>query len=213
MKNLLYVLLLMLLISCSSKKSYENAPSGEVNQHSIDSIQALDSIAEIKHRIEAATCDIITYETNMDILVNQKTTTDDIKADRILLSDIQSFYRKSMTDLFISDTLRDRLEKYKLKLIKTQKAVYPKLRKAFAEDAKNRLWEQDIDVSYSASGKSILLVGAIYASNKNKQESYIALREALYELRFKQICFKWYEYDDGTYYTIDSSNDNYISAE
>lgn len=213
MKNFLYLIALIILISCSSKKTNELALPSETDQETLDSISVADSIAEIKRKIEAATCDIITYESNMDILINQKTTTDDIKADRILLSDIQSFYRKSMTDLFISDTLRDQLGKYKLKLIKTQKNVYPKMRKAFAEDAKNRLWEQDIDVSYSASGKSILLVGAIYASNKNKQESYIALREALYELRFKQICFKWYEYDDGTYYTIDSSNDNYISAE
>lgn len=184
-----------------------------MDQKTLDSISVADSIAEIKRKIEAATCDIITYESNMDILTNKRVTTDDIKSDRILLSEIQSFYKKSMTDLFISDTLKDQLVKYKLKLIKTQKNVYPKLRKAFAEDAKNRLWEQDIDVSYSASGKSILLVGAIYASNKNIQESYLALNDALYELRFKKISFKWYEYDNGSYYTVESPNDNYVSIE
>lgn len=211
MKNLIYALGILLFISCSSKKSYDYETSVEVDQHSIDSAQVADSISEIKNRIEAATCDIITYETNMDILINQQTTTDDIKADRILLSDIQSFYRKSLTDLFISDTLREQLAKYKLKLIKTQKTVYPKLRKAFAEDAKDRLWEQNIDVQFY--GKQLTLVGGIYASNKNIQESYQALSEALYELRFKKISFKWYEYDNGYYYTVESPIDSYISAE
>jgi len=54
-------------------------------------------------------------------------------------------------------------------------------------------------------------VGAIYANNKNKKDSYNLVSEMLKALRFDRANFKWYKYDnDYTYFEIDSLSDDKV---
>lgn len=96
----------------------------------------------------------------------------------------------------------------KQKLVSTQRQLFPKLRKFFAEDAKKKLWEDDIDVKYS--GTTISFIGYQFAANKNIKESYEAISEHLHQLRFKQANFKWNEYSEYTFYKIESPADQEI---
>ena len=91
------------------------------------------------------------------------------------------------------------------KLKATQIAVFPKLRKLFAQESKNRLWEQNITVTHT--GRTISFTGYVYANNKNIKESYEAIAELLSKLRFSKANFRWSEYDGYTYYTIPSPAD------
>lgn len=104
--------------------------------------------------------------------------------------------------------ISDLSNKLKTSTVNCQVKIFPKLRNIFAEEMKQRLWREDIDVIYT--NKNITLIGGIYAANKNIEDSYTAISDRLYELRFKRIAFKWYEYDNGVYYTVSSLPDNFI---
>lgn len=94
------------------------------------------------------------------------------------------------------------------KLKATQIAVFPKLRKLFAQESKNRLWEENITVTHT--GRTISFTGYIYANNKNIKESYEAIAGLLSKLRFSKANFRWSESDGYTYYTINSPADGVI---
>lgn len=104
--------------------------------------------------------------------------------------------------------VKEQLKKLSSKLKSTQIAVFPRLRKLFAEESKKRLWEENIEVSHS--GRTISFTGYVYASNKNIKESYEAISVLLYNLRFSRINFRWSEYDGFTYYNINSPADGVI---
>ncbi len=99
--------------------------------------------------------------------------------------------------------------KLKIKIIKTQVKLFPKYRKAYANEIKNKLWENNIKVSIQ--NKTLTLTGGTFASNKNKKDAFDVMHPIIKRYRFKRINFKWYEYDDEyTYWTIDSQSDNEI---
>lgn len=105
--------------------------------------------------------------------------------------------------------LTDELTK---KVIASQQKNFPKLRKAYYDFVKNKLWENDVEVSLSGSGNTTLkFTGHYFAANKNIKESEEALHEMLTLLRFKQTQYRWYKgQDEYTYYTIESPKDNEI---
>lgn len=105
--------------------------------------------------------------------------------------------------------LTDELQK---KVVASQLKNFPKLRKAYYEFVKNKLWENDVDVRISGAGNTVLkLTGGYFAANKNIKDSQEALHEMLTLLRFKQTQYTWYKgQDEFTYYTIDSPKDNEI---
>lgn len=104
--------------------------------------------------------------------------------------------------------VKEQLNRLRSKLKSTQIAVFPRLRKLFANESKERLWEENITVTHS--GRSIFFTGYMYASNKNIKASYEAISDLLYKLRFSKANFRWSESDGYTYYTINSPADAVI---
>jgi hypothetical protein len=104
--------------------------------------------------------------------------------------------------------LKNQAIKLSQKLKSTQIKLFPKLRKIFAQESKERLWQEDIEVEYS--GRVISFIGYIYASNKNIKESYEAIADLLYKLRFTQVNFKWTQGSEYTYYSTGCKSDSEI---
>jgi len=106
--------------------------------------------------------------------------------------------------------LTNQLEK---KVIISQQKNFPKIRRAYYEFIKEKLWENDVDVNLSGSGNTTIhFTGAYFASNKNIKSTQEALHEMLTLLRFKQTQYRWYKgQDEYTYYAIESPKDNVIA--
>jgi hypothetical protein len=109
------------------------------------------------------------------------------------------------------DLLKD-LKLFENKIVDVQKKNYPKLRKAYYEIVRPKVWENDIYVSVSGEKSTILtLRGGIFAANKNKKEMQTQISDIVTMLRFKEVQYPWYEgQDDFTYYEVKSPNDNEI---
>ena len=101
------------------------------------------------------------------------------------------------------------------KVIKSQIKNFPKLRKAYYEFLKEKLWENDVDVSISGRNNQRLSFTASYfAANKNIKDTQETLSEMLNYLHFKLTQYRWYSgQDEFTYYDIESDNDNEIKTE
>lgn len=103
-------------------------------------------------------------------------------------------------------------EKQKSQWTSALKAVqirnFPKARRFYIQKMKNEMWINDVKVY--GSGASITFVSYIFSTNSNIQSGYQSVRPSLEELRFKRVNFKWAEYNEYTYYTIDSPSDGVI---
>lgn len=96
---------------------------------------------------------------------------------------------------------------YKNEISKLMQREFPNMRKSYVNISEQMLWEEDITVS--SVGSTIIYVGAIFATNKNKKEFYENIQSILSRLRFKKAVFKWYKYEDQyTYYNILSKRDS-----
>lgn len=98
------------------------------------------------------------------------------------------------------------------KLSALQKKSLPQLRKAFANFAKETLWEENIDVAISGSGNTILtFTAAVFANNKAIKACQENINEPLNAFRFKQSRYRWFKYDDEyTYYNIEPPADGEV---
>lgn len=101
------------------------------------------------------------------------------------------------------------------KVVKSQVKNFPKLRKAYYEFLREKLWENDIDVNLSGKNNTTLSFTASYfAANKNIATTQESLNEMLNYLHFKKTEYSWYKgQDEFTYYDIKSDRDNEIKAE
>lgn len=101
------------------------------------------------------------------------------------------------------------------KVVKSQIKNFPKLRKAYYEFLKEKLWENDIEVSISGkNNQKLSFTGGYFASNRNIKSTQESLSEMLNYLHFKQTQYRWYSrQDEYTYYDIESDTDNQIKAE
>jgi hypothetical protein len=104
--------------------------------------------------------------------------------------------------------VKSKIAALKNKISQIQVKVYPKLRKAFFDEMKRKMWAEDINVKMS--GRNITLIGAIYASNRNIQSSFEALDVTVTRLRFSRVYFKWYDGDGGHYYTLNTPADSVV---
>lgn len=129
-----------------------------------------------------------------------------------LLEEADMFFEKTLLikrglkhdSLEIRD-LSNQIKKY---LTAAQISEFPKMRKFYAEFAAGKLWEQDIEVKSSGTGNRYLtFIGGTFAANKNKQDWQDAFSSVFRKLRYKRIYYKWYTYDDGGYYPVDSLED------
>jgi hypothetical protein len=98
------------------------------------------------------------------------------------------------------------------KVIASQQKNFPKLRKAYYEFVKDKLWENDVYVDLSGAGNTVIkFTGGYFAANKNIKTTQEALHEILQLLRFKQTQYRWYKgQDEYTYFTINSNTDSEI---
>lgn len=145
---------------------------------------------------------------NIKLLENNKDLQfEDIDNAISTIENAASIYRNSS-----NDDSNVRIKKLRIslksKLSAAQIKVFPRLRKVFCLSLKDKMWVEDISVKYT--NKTITLTGRVYAANKNIQSSYEAINNRLSQLRFTKISFKWYEYDNGSYYTIESKSDGSI---
>lgn len=123
--------------------------------------------------------------------------------------DISSFLNQISRAIEIIKDQTDESTQKKLKksLVAYQIKMFPKARKLYIQKAKDELWRHDIDVT--ANGKTINLTGGLFAANANIEDTYNGLKNALWNLRFKQVNFRWYKgASEYTYYTTDAPGDD-----
>ena len=98
----------------------------------------------------------------------------------------------------------------KKKVLALQAKEFPRLRRAYAKIAADKLWRDDIYVTVQGDSYSIInLSGGLFAANKNIQETQESLSDILRQFHFKQSRYRWYkEADEFTYYEIGSQRDN-----
>ncbi len=90
---------------------------------------------------------------------------------------------------------------------------FPKMRAAYGAILRDLLWEHDVEVSVGGAANGTLeLVGGMFASNKNIKQTQETLHEMAKMLRFDQVRYKWYEYSDYTYYSLESLADTKLSS-
>jgi len=91
-----------------------------------------------------------------------------------------------------------------------QTKMFPKYRKAFADETDKKLWIEDCSSFISGDNNDVLnLIGVAFAPNRRKQESYETLLEVLKQYRFKQITFRVFKSStDITSFDITSNPDN-----
>lgn len=111
-----------------------------------------------------------------------------------------------------NDTLKKLASTLTAKVKQSQIKNFPKARKAYAMWAKQKLWEENIDVQLGGKSNEIMTFTAgIFADNKEIKAAQETIHEMLTLLRFKQTRYKWYREDDEyTYYTIESPKDSEI---
>lgn len=90
---------------------------------------------------------------------------------------------------------------------------FPLLRKAFTEHLDKKGWEFDLDAtSYGAGSKTLELVNAAFAANKNIAQIHAALGDKIKLLRFTRVNYKWYSgASEYQYFTIDSLKDTEVA--
>ena len=101
-------------------------------------------------------------------------------------------------------------ENLKSKVSKIQIKEFPNLRNQYAKIVAKKMWENDIDVYASGTGKGYInFTGGVFAANKNKQEFQTQVQEILHMFRFNQARYRWYKGEDEyTYYTMYEGKDS-----
>lgn len=221
MKKILFLPIAVFVLSCAANSCSTSPRQPQMTQEQIDSInrakvdstRIADSLALIRQQYEDSikrVNDSIEHVRLHDAMItriynefNEFTVRD--------VSDIHKFYDIIDYDARIMRQEEDPKIKRELKrkLIAFRVKNYPLARKVWAQSAKNRLWEQDVEVNYS--GRTITFTGYVFASNAGIKEVYDNISSALEQLHFKRCNFKWSKYaDEYTYYNISSSEDNEV---
>lgn len=99
------------------------------------------------------------------------------------------------------------------KLSAVQKAALPVLRDKYGPLVRERLWENDITARTIGSGyRTIDLVGALFAANRNIAKVNDTLYPTLIRLRFTRSQYRWFDgADKYTYYQIVPPKDGDIA--
>jgi len=108
-----------------------------------------------------------------------------------------------------SDEIKKLGKNLETSLVALQNKEFPQMRLAWGKLLKTKLWEFNVDISVLGNKNTVLeIVGAYYASNKNIKDTQATISDMLKSLRFDRVNYRWYEYDDGYYFTIESKKDN-----
>lgn len=104
-------------------------------------------------------------------------------------------------------------ERFEQALIAAQKRTFPRLRKIWAEQAANTLWEYDVEVRALGSRNDIIaFTGGIFAANANIKRMNDQFRQVFEDLRFQQSRFAWAHSVGYTYSNLDNSKDDALLA-
>ncbi|HVT24385.1 MAG TPA: hypothetical protein VHD95_07140 [Rhizomicrobium sp.] len=94
-------------------------------------------------------------------------------------------------------------------LIAAQRRAFPKLRKAWVEQAANKLWEYDVEVrALGARSDIIEFTGGMFAANANCKRMNDQFRQTFEDLRFRQSRFAWAHSVGYTYWNLNTSKDD-----
>lgn len=95
-------------------------------------------------------------------------------------------------------------------VLKVQEKELPLIRKDYVEIISQKLWEENIKVSGSGRGTTIInLSGGTFLNNKNKSEVQKTISDILKNFRFKQSNYRAYEsQDEYTSYTMETLKDS-----
>ena len=101
-----------------------------------------------------------------------------------------------------------RMKDIRLDLVQHLKQLYKK--NYSNPELKDNFWKFNIKVTPKGNGYNTLeFQGGRFADNANKKDFQGSLSAELYDLRFKRIIYKWYEYDDEyTYYSLKTGQDS-----
>ena len=99
-------------------------------------------------------------------------------------------------------------EKTKKSLSSFQKINFPLARKMYYNNAKEKLWEKNIEVKLS--GRDITFEGYMFADNGTIKATYEEIRKEVEDLRFETVGFRWYEGGGRTYWKLNVKNDGEI---
>ncbi len=171
---------------------YENPPKNKRD------VEILNVIAKIEGRL-----------IELDVLRNAKRYELSLTSTYLdIIKECAYVYRSSAEYENESASVKNARKKLEKTLVQTQVLVFPKFRKLVSQQLQEDLWSENVDVVFSDT--KITFIGATFASNANIEDAYNTLRETLYKLRYKRLAFKWYKYDNETYYTISSLRDKDI---
>lgn len=126
------------------------------------------------------------------------------------VSDIKQFLSiiKDTQNAILLSEDSDLKERSKKSLHNFQKINFPLARKIYYNNAKEKLWEKNIEVKLN--GRDITFEGYMFADNGTIKATYEEIRKELEDLRFKTVGFRWYEGGDRTYWKLNVKNDGDI---
>lgn len=78
-------------------------------------------------------------------------------------------------------------------------------RNQFTKVLKDKLWIDNIKVKTTNNGKTLWLIGGLFASNRNIAEFHNGMKSMFTTLGYKRICYKWVDVSSAeyTYYDLD----------
>ena len=96
-----------------------------------------------------------------------------------------------------------KVAQFKKRAAEFQRRVFPQLRDAYGPALSKVLWEYDVQArTFGAGFRTIEMVGALFAANRNIKEVHGKTVDQLRRLRFNRVQYKWiehaekYSYDD-----------------
>jgi hypothetical protein len=100
--------------------------------------------------------------------------------------------------------------KFKKELVAFQLKEFPSMRASVSEELRKTLWEEDIDVSVQGKGKTVLnLTSSSFVTNKNIKAAQDVIYAQLYNLRFKEVRYRWYNgADEYQFFKLESPSDS-----
>lgn len=94
-----------------------------------------------------------------------------------------------------------------------QRLAFPAMRGSYGRLIGQQLWEADTEVIVQGSGsRTIRLVSAVFAANRNIASVQRETQDTLQSLRFTRAQYEWYRGGEGTYYTLETPSDGVVGV-
>ena len=126
-----------------------------------------------------------------------------------------SLYAKEIASAEVrtNPEIKKKAAELKRRLSQHQSREFPRMRRAWAKEADEKMWENDVDVTVAGNAaQNLTLVGGLFAANRNIKETQKTLSPIIEGLRFKRINFKWIRSaDEYTYYTLETPADSEVT--